>query len=78
MTPAISPRRLIVIGIILMVLGWVLAALLVMRILESTFFLNFVAFMMSNAGLFLGLAGLGLSAQVRRNKRNKDDDPYLH
>lgn len=72
----ISPRNMILIGILLMITGWVMAALLVMKVLESTFLTNFLAFTASNLGLFLGIAGLGMVVDVRRKAKRDEDDPY--
>jgi hypothetical protein len=55
-----EPRKLLVIGVGLMVVGVVLPFLMVIRLLESTLFLNFLAHGCSMAGLitgFLGVAG---------------------
>jgi hypothetical protein len=52
-----SPQGLIVIGLLLMVMGVVLPFLMVMHILESTFFLNFFSYGASVSGLFLGIIG---------------------
>jgi len=62
-----NPRILLGIGFILLVLGVVIPILMVMHILESTFFLNFFSYGASLVGLFLGL--LGAMSIVARNRR---------
>ena len=58
----------ILIGFVLVLLGAVLPFLIVMQILESTFFLNFFAFGASLVGLFLGLIGASQYVRERRGK----------
>ena len=61
-----SPRLLLSLGLILMVLGVILPFLMLMHILESTFFLNFFSWGASVAGLFLGI--IGVATWVRNRK----------
>ena len=56
-----SPRLLLVLGVLLMLLGIVLPFLMVIRVLESTFFLNFLAWGASVGGLAFGTIGFALS-----------------
>ncbi len=50
----------ILLGFALVVLGVVLPFLMVLRVLESTFLLNFFSFTASMAGLLLGIAGAAM------------------
>jgi membrane associated rhomboid family serine protease len=61
-----SPRLLLFLGLFLMVLGIVLPFLIVIQILESTFFLNFFSWGASVAGLSLGIIGFALYSRNRR------------
>ena len=61
-----SPRLLLGLGLILMILGVVLPFLMLMQILESTFFLNFFSWGASVGGLFLGI--IGVATWVRKRK----------
>ena len=61
-----KPVRLILIGLVLMVLGVVFPFLMVMHLVQSTYFLNFFSYAASLVGLFLGLIG---SASYVRSKR---------
>ena len=63
----IPPWGLIVIGFLLSLMGVILPLLIVVRVIPSTFFLNFLAYGASIAGLFLGL--IGASVYVRRNRK---------
>lgn len=62
------PWALIGIGFVLCLLGVVLPFFMVIKILESTFFLNFFSFGASIVGLFLGMVGV---AGIFRSRRNK-------
>ena len=62
-----DPRLIFVIGFGLVLLGAVLPWLMVLHIVESTFFLNFLAAGASMAGLILGV--IGTAFYVRLHKR---------
>lgn len=63
----IHPKRLILIGFFLVLAGVVFPFLMVIQVLESTFFLNFFSFGATMAGLLLGM--VGAATYVRLNKR---------
>jgi len=65
-----SPRYVIyiLIGFVLVVLGAVLPFLIIMRVIESTFFLNFFAYGASLVGLFLGFIGATMYVREHRGK----------
>jgi hypothetical protein len=67
----LSSRTIIVIGFILVLLGFLLPLLMVMKVLESTFFLNFFSFVASLIGLFLGLMGAAQMAVEARRSRDE-------
>jgi len=62
-----SPRFLLSLGVILMLLGIILPFLMVIKVLESTFFLNFFAWGASVAGLALGTIGFAMYSRGRRD-----------
>ncbi len=62
-----SPRLLLGLGVVLMLLGAVLPFLMVLHVLKSTFFLNFFAWGSSVAGMFLGTMGIAASGRGRRD-----------
>lgn len=59
--------RILVIGFFMVLAGVILPFLMVLKILESTFFLNFFSYAISTLGLFLGIIGTAL--YVRENRR---------
>jgi membrane protein implicated in regulation of membrane protease activity len=61
------PLHIIILGFILVVLGFLLPFLMILHIIESSFLLNFLAYGASVAGLMLGI--MGAASYVRRNKR---------
>jgi len=63
----LSGRAIILIGFVLVLLGVVLPFLIVIKVLASTFFLNFFSFTASVAGLFLGL--IGAAYYVREHRK---------
>jgi hypothetical protein len=65
----LPPGTTILVGFLLVLTGAVLAWLLVLRILPSTFFLNFLSYIASVLGLFLGLVGAALYVRLNRSKK---------
>ena len=61
-----SLRFLLGLGIVLMLLGIVLPFLMVIKVVESTFFLNFFSWGASVAGLTLGTIGFAMYSRRRR------------
>ena len=61
-----SPRLLLVLGVALMLLGIVLPFLMVIKVVESTFFLNFFSWGASVAGLAFGTIGFALRSRGRK------------
>lgn len=59
--------KLILLGFLLCLSGVVLPFLMVIRVLESTFFLNFLSYTASILGLFLGI--IGAAYYVRENRQ---------
>lgn len=62
----LHPRNLIFLGFILVLLGFVVPFLMVLRIVESSFFLNFFSYGASVAGLVLGLIGAAWYIRIDR------------
>jgi membrane associated rhomboid family serine protease len=67
----LTPLRLIWLGFFLLVLGFILPFLMVLHLLESTLWLNFVAYLASFFGLLGGLVGVVMYGQAHR--KNRDD-----
>ncbi len=66
--------RLLLVGFILVLMGVVLPLLIVIQVLPSTFFLNFLAYIASVVGLFLGIIGISERFVIthRRDPRDKN------
>jgi|WetSurMetagenome_2_1015567.scaffolds.fasta_scaffold136564_2 hypothetical protein len=62
------PGLLILIGFFLLVLGVAIPLMNVLHLLEASFFLSFLSFASSTAGLFLGLIGAATYARGHKNK----------
>lgn len=62
----LSPVQLILIGFALSLLGVALPLLMVIHVLQSTFFLNFFSYISSVIGLFLGIIGAATYIRVHR------------
>ena len=63
----LSPVQLILIGFILSVMGVVLPLLMVIHVIQSTFFINFVSYIASVVGLFLGI--IGAASYIREHRK---------
>lgn len=61
-----SPRLLLTLGMLLMLLGIILPFLMVIKVLESTFFLNFFSWGASVAGLAFSTIGFALWSKGKR------------
>jgi hypothetical protein len=62
-----SPRLLLVLGVTLMLLGIALPFLMVIKMLESTFILNFFSWGASVAGLAFGTIGFAMWSKGRKD-----------
>lgn len=62
-----SPKTLLIVGFLLILAGVILPFLMVIQVLESTFFLNFFSFGAQVAGLFLGFIGSVMYIRVKRH-----------
>ncbi len=61
-----SPLKIILIGLFLVILGVVLPFLMVLHVLQSTFFLNFFSYTSSLAGLILGITGASMYVRMKK------------
>jgi len=61
-----SPRLLLSLGLTLMLLGILLPFLMLMNVLESTFFLNFFSWGASVTGLAFGTIGFAMYSRGRK------------
>lgn len=67
MQKALDPRVMMGIGTGLMLLGVILPLLILIKVLESTYFLNFFSYICQITGLILAM--LGLVTYVRTRKK---------
>jgi len=63
-----TPWKIIVLGLVMTILGMVFPILMVLQVLESTLFLNFLSYGLSVGGLIIGFAGMTLIIKLNRNK----------
>ncbi|MFH1908870.1 MAG: hypothetical protein ABIL11_16065 [Chloroflexota bacterium] len=61
-----KPGRIIIFGFTLMLLGVIFPFLMVIHILESTFFLNFFSYTLSLLGMILGILGIAMDFKGRK------------
>jgi hypothetical protein len=54
------------VGFMLVFLGFLLPLLMVVKVLESTFFLNFFSFTASTLGLFLGIISTAYYVKLKK------------
>jgi hypothetical protein len=64
------PRKLIMIGLLMLLVGAVLPFLIVIGEVRSTFFLNFMSYFASVIGLFLGF--IGIAMYIGDTRKNDD------
>ena len=62
----LQPWKLIAIGFVLVLLGFVLPFLMMTRVIPSTILLNFLSYGASVCGLFLGLIGAAMYVRIHR------------
>jgi len=69
------PKRLLVIATLLMIFGVVMPFLMVLKLVESTFFLNFLSYGSQVLGLLLGIASVAAYG-VKQKKKNDAGSRY--
>jgi len=62
----LGPGKTIALGFVLVLLGFALPFLMVLRVIPSTLFLSFLSYVTSIAGLFLGLIGAAMYVRIYR------------
>ena len=61
-----NPRILLSLGLILLLTGWIIPLLIIMRVIPSTFFLNFISWGASVSRLFLCFIGVATWTKLRK------------
>jgi len=69
------PRLLFSIAVLLMVFGAVMPFLMVIKLVESTFFWNFLSYGSSTLGFLLGIVALAAS-RIRQKRSDEDLNQY--
>jgi hypothetical protein len=62
-----QPWKIIVIGFVLVLFGFVAPFLMVIQVVESSLILSFLSYLASVMGLFLGLIGAALYVRINRS-----------
>jgi len=70
------PGRLFVVAVLLMLFGVVMPFLMVIKVVESTFFLNFLSYGSSTLGLLLGIISLAASRLGQKKREGDEEDRY--
>ena len=68
-----QPWKMILLGGSMMLVSMILPWLMVLQILPSTFFLNFLAYGLSVAGLLIGFIGMVSLVRIRRTMQKYKD-----
>jgi len=63
-----NPKRLILIGFFLVLFGFISPWLMILDIVENTFFLSFLTYAAQVGGLILGMIGAAMLAGARKKK----------
>jgi hypothetical protein len=72
-----NPTRVLVIGFFLVLFGFVGPFLMVLDVLPTTYFLSFLSYGSSIAGLFLGIIGTASIVKIRKVKDDPDSMPEI-
>ncbi len=70
----LKPSRILVIGFFLVLFGFLGPFLMVLDILPKTYFLSFLSYGCSIAGLFMGI--IGMASMIRVRKRETDGESF--
>ena len=63
-----APWKIVLLGFFMVTLGLVFPLLMVLQVLESTFFLNFLSVLLSVGGVLVGFIGMSFFVQTHRKK----------
>ena len=70
------PRRFVIIAFFMLFAGAALPFLILIGLLESTFLLNFAAYIVSVGGLFLGIIGIAMYVGDARRRDDGHDNSW--
>jgi purine-cytosine permease-like protein len=66
-------KQILALAIFLLLFGCITPFLMALRVVESTFLLNFLSFGASVLGLFLGVASIAGARTVQKGKSDRED-----
>lgn len=66
----LTTGRMVAIGLVLMILGIALPFLMVLDVIESTFFMNFFSYIISLVGMLVASVGAIMWGVSKRNERH--------
>lgn len=69
------PGILFTVAVLLMLFGVVMPFLMVIKLVESTFFWNFLSYGSSTLGFLLGIVAMAAS-RLKQKKKDDDVNPY--
>ena len=67
-----APWKLIAIGLVLVIIGVIGPVLMVLELVETTYWLSFVSYGASTCGLILGMTGSAFYARGRIRDKERD------
>lgn len=67
-------RRFIFIGFLMVLFGFIVPFLMVIKVIPASYFWGFLSYGISVVGLFLGLIGGSQYIQVNRRRRDQDSE----
>ncbi len=70
------PTLLLIVASLLMLFGVVMPFLMVIEVVESTFFWNFLSYGSSTLGLLLGIVSLTASRLGQKKREGDEEDRY--
>ncbi len=75
MKPLNSPIKIFWAGVVCVVLGFLLPLLIVLDVIENSFFLSFLIFVLQLVGFILGVISAASMALNRRRKKDDNNHP---
>ena len=74
--PKKNPEKLIWVGGVMVILGWVIPLLITMDYLPSTYFLNFLTFVFQVFGIIIAMLGFTSLVKARRDSEKQKDSIF--
>ena len=63
-----TPWKFILLGFVMALSAVIIPMLMILQFIPSTFFLNFLSYVLSVTGLVLGFYGMSMLVKIRRKK----------